>query len=48
VRAAWGLNPVERWENELNRGNTLTGKKMESIGILFPKFEESTAAKASK
>jgi methionyl-tRNA synthetase len=39
VHTAWGLPPVKLWLDELDWGTTLAGKKMESVGILFPKFD---------
>lgn len=45
VRAAWGLLPVKTWEGELEWKAGLAGKKMEAVGVLFPKFDAAEAAK---
>lgn len=39
VRCALGLGPVEHWAGELDWGKSLSLKKVEPVGILFPKFE---------
>lgn len=47
VRASWGLAPVQAWQGELEWSATLAGKKMEAVGVLFPKFD-TTEASAKK
>lgn len=39
IRSAWGLAEDANWSADLTWGASLEGKKMENVGILFPKQE---------